>query len=117
MRHNDTVTLFVPVDREGFDIVWRKYVIKNVTLSVERSGDGDEGTLYLFYDKARFYRGGKKVTPFKIRVGCAVMRGADEATEEQFVIGLPPKRMLRVCEAEHFVSGSLRVRHTKLSLR
>ena len=91
--------------------------MKNVTLSVERSGDGDEGILYLFYDKARFYRGGKKVPPFKIRVGCAIINGVDGPEEEQFVIGLPPKKMLRVCEAEHFVSGSLRVRHTRLKLR
>ena len=117
MRQNDTVTVFVPVDRDGFDIVWRKYVVKNVTFSVERHDEGDEGTLYVFYDRARFYRGGKKVPPFKIRVGCAVMNEADGADAEQFAVGLPPRKMLRVCKAEHFVSGSLRVRHTRLELR
>lgn len=113
----ESVTLFVPVDRDGFDIVWRKYVLRNVVLELSRADGKREGNMYVFYDKARFYRGGKRIKPFKIREGCAVAVGEDTAMAEQFVISLPPVRLMRVCAAEHFIRGSLRVNHTKLTLK
>lgn len=116
MIHSDTVTLFTPVDRDGFDVIWRKFVLKNVTLETTHSEDGDTALLYLFYDKAKFYRGGKRIPAFKIREGCAVMRG-DYGASEEFVIGLPHRGVLRVVTSEHFIRGNLSIHHTKLTLK
>ena len=114
MIHGGVVTLFVPVDRDGFDVVYRKFRVKNVDVtSVSKS----ETQLYVFYDRAKFFLGLKRVPPFKLREGTYVVLGDTSPEAEELTLGIPVRGAMRAVSAEHFISGSLKVHHTRLILK
>lgn len=114
MMRGRSITLYIPVDRDGLEIVYRKYILQNVDITSVTKG---EITLYVFYDKVRFLLEGKRVQPFKLREGSFVALGESAASDEELTVGLIDKRAMRVTEATHFISGSLRVHHTRLILK
>lgn len=112
--HGRCVTLFVPVDRDGLEVIYRKTVLQNVDVTSVTKG---EVVLYVFYDKVKFLRCGKRIQPFKLREGAFISLGEPVSPYEEFTVGLPDRGIMRICEAEHFIAGSLRVHHTRLVLK
>ena len=108
------VTLFVPIERDGLDVVYRKFILQNVDITSFTKG---EVTLYVFYDKVRFLHGGKRVQPFKLREGAFVSLSDTVSPEEEITVGLPEGKVMRVDEATHFIAGSLKVHHTRMVLK
>ena len=113
MLHRKRATLYVPVDRDGLEVIYRKFTVKNVNFSPISRG---ETSIYIFYDRAEFYLGTKRVPPFKIREGSFAVLGESSPTNEQFTLTVPSIAM-RVTSVEHYVAGNLKVHHTRLLLK
>ena len=113
MLNRKNVTLYVPVDRDGLEVIFRKFSLKNVSLCSASKG---EVCLYVFYDRAKFFFSGKHIPPFKIREGSFILLGEVSPSSEAFAFA-PPASSMRVTSAEHYVAGNLNVHHTRLRLK
>lgn len=115
MKHCDTVSLFIPAGKNGPSVVWKRYVVRGACVLARECETGKSGTAYIFYDKAKFYCAGTRVSPVKTYAGCALFHGSDGKGTEELCVTLP-EGVLRITECEHFIRGNLSVHHTKLTL-
>ncbi len=113
MLHGKVATLYVPVDRDGFEVIYRKFTLRNVSYTSASKG---VTSLYVFYDRVKFYLGGKRVPPFKIREGSFIVLGEVSPNTESFTFTVPGIAVT-VAAAEHYVAGNLKVHHTRLLLK
>lgn len=85
MKQLDSVTLYCPETSESGKSLWRRYLLRGVTLERTDSYKGRSAVMYVFPNKVRTFSGGSVCKMPKISAGCVVSPDVDVTDSEALV--------------------------------